>query len=105
VDLGLPLAKPGARPGADVAAPIAVRAVVGGSLVEVERAVGAVLAAGVVVAEDVEGAHHHARRAPGAQAGGHDLVEELAPLRLRLSAHLVVAPGSIGVVEGQYMGE
>jgi hypothetical protein len=36
----------------------------------------------VLVPEDVEGAHHHARGASRAQPRGHDLVIEVAPLRL-----------------------
>ena len=66
VDLGLPGAKAWAGPGAQGAALLAVGAVVGAAVgVDVE---GPVAALGVVVAEDVVGAGHHAGRAAGAQA-------------------------------------
>lgn len=75
VDLGLPLAEPGAGPGADVAALVAVGAAVGTVLLELDRHV-------VLVAQDMEGADHDARRAARAQVGEDDLVVEVPPLGL-----------------------
>src|SRR5439155_24417739 len=87
IDLGLPVAEPGAGASADIATLVAVRAVVLRTVLEVEWPVRTVLTAGVLVPEDVEGTDHDAGRAPGAQPRGDDLVEEVAPLRFRLPAH------------------
>ena len=97
VDLRFPFAEPGAGARADVAAAIAVRAVLGRPLVEVKGTVRPVGPARVVVAENMERAHHHAGRATGAQSRDDDLVVEISPLGF-LGA---VPSGSHG---GQYRG-
>ncbi len=75
VDLVLPVAEPRARARADVAALVTVHADVGAFGLQLHRHV-------VLVAEDVEGARDDAGGASGAQAGRHDLVVEVTPLRL-----------------------
>ena len=80
LDLGLPGAEARAGPGAQGATLEAVGAVVRPAVgVDVERLVDPVL---VVVAEDVIGADDDTGGAPRAQPGGHDLGEQLGPLRL-----------------------
>src|SRR5258708_15628007 len=80
LDVGLPGPEARARPGTQRAAlqPVGaiVRATVGGHVK------GLVDAVSVVIAEYVVGARDHARGAPGAEPGRHDLGEQLGPLRL-----------------------
>jgi hypothetical protein len=88
VDLGLPFSEPWTCPRADVAALVAVKADLRTLGLKLNRLV-------VLVTQDVEWTDHNTSGAPGAQAGGHDLVEEVTPLGL-------VSGGRHDV--GKYMG-
>src|SRR5205823_15035725 len=93
VDLRLPGPEPGAGPGARRAAPVAVAAAARAELVlEVERPVDVL---GVLVAEDVVRAGDDAAGAAGAQAAGHDLVEQVLPVQL-LGRHCRFPPRGVG---------
>ena len=80
VDLGLPRPEPRTGSRAGGAAPLTVTAVVRTELFLQVK--GLVLALGVVVAQDVVRAGDHAARAPRAEAGRHDFVEEVLPMQL-----------------------
>src|SRR4029077_2680089 len=89
VDLALPVPEPGTGARADVAALVAVDADARAFRLQLDGL-------HVLVAEDVERADDDARGATGAEAGGHDLLVEVAPLGLGVERRGHVRGPSIG---------